>query len=129
MHRRADLAVAMAVGLVAALGLGCTVPAGGGVLSVTNRSDETLYLRFDTAPDQVVIYRVDPGAIGRAEATDPARRPDTMTIYSADCVVISEQSDPALGQMTIETGSTVFTAAPDPAVASKPLLPVDLRCG
>jgi hypothetical protein len=116
--------------LVALLVLGCTgEPAGSGVLSVTNRSTETVYIRFQTAPDQSVTYRVDPGAVGRAENVDPARRPDTMTIYSADCDQISEQSDPALGQMAIETSSTVFTAAQDPAVGSKPLLPIDDRCG
>ena len=113
---------------IAVLAVACTAPSGSGVLSVTNRSDETLFIRFDAQPDQVVIYRVDPGAVGKVQAVDPGRRPDTMTIYAADCSMISEQSDPALGQMLVETGSTVFTAAPDPDVATKPLLPIDGTC-
>lgn len=127
MHRRSlvRIAILAAAGLAA---VGCTAPSGSGVLSVSNQSDATIYIRFDAEPDQVVVYRVDPGAVGRAQAVDPGRRPDTMTIYSADCEMISEQSDPALGQMLVEGSSTVFTAAPDPDVASKPLLPIDGRC-
>ena len=106
----------------------CTTPSGSGVLSVSNESDERVYVRIDADPDQVAIYRVDPGAVGRAEAVDPGRRPTKLTIYSADCTLISEQSDPALGQLQIETSSMVFTAAQDPDVASKPLLPLDATC-
>ena len=113
---------------LAAAALGCTAPSGSGVLSVTNHSDETIFIRFDADPGQVVIYRVDPGAVGRVQAVDPGRRPDKMTTYAADCSMTSEQSDPALGQMLIETSSTVFTAAQDPDVGSKPLLPVDGTC-
>ena len=113
---------------LAVVALACTSPSGSGVLSVVNRSDETVYLRFDQEPGLVVVYRVDPGAIGRVQAVDPGRRPDRMTTYAADCTATSEESDPALGQMVIENGSTVFTAAADPDVAAKPLLPVDGRC-
>ena len=122
------MVIAILAGVAGLVGLGCTTPSGSGVLSVSNQSDETIYIRFDAEPDQVVIYRVDPGAVGRAQAVDPGRRPDTMTIYSADCDFLSEESDPALGQMMVERSSTVFTAAPDPDVANKPLLPIDGRC-
>jgi hypothetical protein len=124
--RRLSLVLLLAA--IAAVTLGCTAPSGSGVLSVSNQSDATIFIRFDAEPDQVVIYRVDPGAVGRVQAVDPGRRPDKMTTYSADCTFMSEESDPALGQMLIENGSTVFTAAPDPDVASKPLLPIDGTC-
>jgi hypothetical protein len=115
--------------LVAATAIAaCTTPSGSGVLSVSNESDERVYVRIDADPGQVAIYRVDPGAVGRAEAVGAGGRPTTLTIYSADCTLISEQSDPALGQLQIETSSMVFTAAPDPDVASKPLLPRDDTC-
>jgi hypothetical protein len=130
--RRLRWSVPASLSLVAAVAalatLGCTTPSGSGVLSVANHSDATLYIRFDAEPDQVVIYRVDPGAVGRVQAVDPGRRPDKMTTYSADCVVTSEESDPALGQMVIDQSSTVFTAAPDPDIATKPLLPIDGTC-
>ena len=53
-----------------------------------------------------------------------------MTIYSADCSLISEQSDPALGQLLVDRPSSyVFTAAPDPDVASPSrCCPIDGRC-
>lgn len=102
---------------------------GGGLLSVTNRSDATLFIRFEDEAGQGVTYRVDPGAVGVAQAVDPGEAPALMVLFDEGCEMISSQSDPALGQLEI-TGPTSFisTAADDPEVATKPVLPVDESC-
>ena len=52
-----------------------------------------------------------------------------MAIFDARCELISSQPDPALGQLEI-TGPSSFisSAADDPEVAGKPLLPTDRSC-
>ncbi len=104
-------------------------PTGSGVLSVTNRSDATVFIRFEDEAGQGVTYRVDPGAVGVARAVDPGRAPALMAIFDAACELISSEPDPALGQLQI-TGPSSFiaTAADDPDVADKPSLPIDSTC-
>ena len=53
-------------------GVGCTAPSGSGVLSVSNQSDETIYIRFDAEPDQVVDLPGRPGG-GRSGAGGRSR--------------------------------------------------------
>jgi hypothetical protein len=128
MRARPWYLLAIAVLLAGSAAAGCSAPTGSGTLSVTNGSQDTFYIRLETAPDQVRTYRIEPGAAGRVEGVDPARRPDTMTVYAADCTEMMRESEPALGQLHIEAGSLVSTAAVDPDLASRPLLPLDEAC-
>jgi hypothetical protein len=132
--RSAPLAivVVVAVGLAAVLGA-CAAPTGSaiggsgeGVLAVTNTSAATVYVRFGEADGSTITYRADPDTVGRAVAADPATTPASLMVLSAECRVLSQQTDPALGQLLIEgRGSLSSTAADDPEVMTRPLLPTD----
>jgi hypothetical protein len=116
------------VGL-AGCGVSSPTGPGSGVLAVDNVSTDTMYVRLDGASDLGVTYRIDPGARGRIQALDPNTRPARLVIYAGDCTEVSQEPDPALGQLQV-TGSSsyVSSAAVLPDVMDRPLLPVDEAC-
>ena len=102
---------------------------GAGVMAVDNVSTGTIYIRLDGASDNGVIYRIDPGARGRIQAIDPNTRPVRLVIYASDCSELSQEPDPALGQLQVTGESSyVSSAAQLPDVMDRPLLTVDDRC-
>ena len=115
--------------IVAACGGATGTPvAGDGVLAVTNTSDSVVYVQFGGADGSTITYRVDPGAVGRAEAADPAAAPLKLRVVTASCQVLTQQSDPVLGRLVIEGRGTLSTAEDDPEVMIRPLLPTDDAC-
>jgi hypothetical protein len=102
---------------------------GSGILAVDNVSTDTIYIRLDGASDDGVTYRVSPGARGRVQALDPNARPARLIIYDGDCNELSQEPDPALGQLEVTGASSyVSSAAQLPDVMDRPLLPVDEAC-
>lgn len=119
----------LAIAVLSGCGLSGPTGPGAGVLAVDNESTDTIYIRLDGASDLGVIYRIDPGARGRIQAFDPNARPARLVIYAEDCSEISQEPDPALGQLQVTGASSyVSSAAVLPDVMDRPLLPVDDAC-
>ena len=124
----------LAATCLAMAALGACIPAssdgpGAGVMAVDNVSTDTIYIRLDGASDLGVIYRIDPGARGRVQALVPDARPARLVIYAEDCSEISQEPDPALGQLQVTGASSyVSSAAQLPDVMDRPLMPVDDAC-
>ena len=128
--RAVTAAIGLGVAMIVAACGGATVSPvpGDGVLAVTNASDEPVYVQFGGDDGSTITYRVDPGAVGRAEAADPAAAPRKMRVLTVSCQVLTQQSDPVLGRLVIEGRGTVSTAEDDPEVMTRPLLPTDDAC-
>jgi hypothetical protein len=124
-------AIACLAVLVAVLSACSGLPFGGSndTLVVRNRSDDTFYVRIESGPRTTITYVVGPRENGRAISGDRAARVTALSVYSADCEVFAESTDPPFGEMIFEGGGGITFSAGVPAdAATLPLLTVDDSC-